>query len=188
MSTIQTMEWRIGGPSVDGATTEEPAPLRSDDRIANNVDAEFASLYAAYWPALRRLATLMTGNADEGQDLAQEAFAQWYVHKNGVEKPEAYLRVVLLNLIRGRSRKIFRVRKYAHVFETEAELAEIVLPADGMADAVAKLPYRQRAAIVLKYYEGRTEAEIAQLLECRPGTVKSLVSRALDELRRTIEK
>jgi RNA polymerase sigma factor (sigma-70 family) len=60
--------------------------------------------------------------------------------------------------------------------------------ANDLADVVAELPTRQRAAVILRYYEGRSENEIAEILQCRPGTVKSLLSRALHELQRVTEK
>jgi RNA polymerase sigma factor (sigma-70 family) len=55
-------------------------------------------------------------------------------------------------------------------------------------DALARLPYRQRAALVLQYYEGLQQGEIADLLGCREGTVASLVHRGLEQLRRVIER
>jgi len=59
---------------------------------------------------------------------------------------------------------------------------------DELGDAVAALPFRQRAVLVLRYHHGLSEAEIADALECRPGTVKSLASRALDTLKKEIER
>lgn len=56
-----------------------------------------------------------------------------------------------------------------------------------MADVLAALPYRQRAAVVLRYYEDRPEADIAELLGVRPGTVKSLLHRGLAHLREVLE-
>jgi RNA polymerase sigma factor (sigma-70 family) len=61
------------------------------------------------------------------------------------------------------------------------------LGADELSDALAKLPMRQRTALVLRFYDGRSEAEIATVLGVAPGTVKSLVSRALAQLREVIE-
>ena len=58
---------------------------------------------------------------------------------------------------------------------------------DELADVLATLPYRQRAAVVLRYYEDRSEADIAELLGVRPGTVKSLLHRGLARLREVIE-
>ncbi len=63
------------------------------------------------------------------------------------------------------------------------------LPAGGeLFDALAVLPFRQRAALVLRFYEDRTTEEIAAALGCRPGTAKSLVSRGLARLREEIER
>jgi RNA polymerase sigma factor (sigma-70 family) len=61
------------------------------------------------------------------------------------------------------------------------------LGADELEDAVAKLPARQRAAVVLRYYGDLPDADIARALRCRPGTVRSLIHRALAELRKEIE-
>ncbi len=61
------------------------------------------------------------------------------------------------------------------------------LGADEVVDALAKLPMRQRAALVLRYYQDLSEADIAEALGVRPGTVKSLLSRGLDQLREVIE-
>lgn len=58
---------------------------------------------------------------------------------------------------------------------------------DELTDAIARLPFRQRAVIVLRYYADLTEADIANALECRPGTVKSLSSRALAALSKEIK-
>ena len=65
--------------------------------------------------------------------------------------------------------------------ETDAELT------NELADVLATLPYRQRAAVVLRYYEDRSEADIADLLGVRPGTVRSLLHRGLASLREVIE-
>ncbi len=62
------------------------------------------------------------------------------------------------------------------------------LDADELFDALATLPYRQRAALVLQFYEGLPQSEIARVLRCREGTVASLVHRGLAQLRRVIER
>ena len=59
---------------------------------------------------------------------------------------------------------------------------------DHLADAIARLPFRQRAVIVLRYYADMSEVEIADALDCRPGTVKSLASRALATLSKEIHR
>jgi RNA polymerase sigma factor (sigma-70 family) len=62
------------------------------------------------------------------------------------------------------------------------------LGADHLVDALATLPHKQRAAVVLRYYEDRSEADIADLLGVRPGTVKTLLHRGLARLREVIER
>ena len=69
-----------------------------------------------------------------------------------------------------------------------ARAASFDFSADELADAVASLPFRQRAVIVLRYYGGLSEAEIGAALGCRNGTVKSLAARALDRLEKVIER
>ena len=63
----------------------------------------------------------------------------------------------------------------------------VTQPAGELVDALENLPFRQRVALVLRYYEDRSMEEIAAALECRPGTAKSLVSRGLAALREVIE-
>ncbi len=152
-----------------------------DDRVA--VEAVFRAEY----PGLVRLATLLTGNGADGQEVAQEAFVRWYVHKGSVDNSGAYLRTVVVNLVRSRQRRLRVSRRASSLLESGSERSVSDTP-DVLGDAIAKLPYRQRTAVVLRYYEGRSEVEIAQILSCRPGTVKSLLSRALHELRRVVER
>jgi RNA polymerase sigma factor (sigma-70 family) len=139
----------------------------------------FEAVYERNWVALYRMASLMTGSAAEGEDLAQEAFTRWYAHQDA-PNPDAYLRMVLVNLCRSRHRRVRSAVRWAHLFErpdrTEPELNVLL-------DIVGRLPVRQRAAVILRYYEGRSDDEVAKLLQCRPGTVRSLLSRALAQLR-----
>ena len=65
-------------------------------------------------------------------------------------------------------------------------MEDVDLGADEMIDAIAALPYRQRAAIILRFWHDSSQAEIAAALGCRPGTVGSLIYRALAELRKVM--
>jgi RNA polymerase sigma factor (sigma-70 family) len=78
---------------------------------------------------------------------------------------------------------IHRAKLPLLVTQATAELA-----VDDLADAVAALPFRQRAVVVLRYHAGLSETEIAEALGCRPGTVKSLASRALKRLENEITR
>jgi RNA polymerase sigma-70 factor (sigma-E family) len=146
--------------------------------------ADFATFYRDAWSGAVRLAALLTQDARVGEDLAQEAFARVLPKWSQIENPNAYLRAAVVNACRSwqsrRQTERVKLPLVASPGSTDIEF-------DALADAVADLPYRQRAAVVLRYYAGLSEAEIADALGCRPGTVKSLTSRALAALRRGIE-
>lgn len=145
---------------------------------------DFADFYKRAWPGAVRLAGLLTQDARAAEDVAQEAFTRVLPKWAQVENPNAYLRTAVVNACRSwQSRRHTERMKLPLV----ASAGSTELAFDVLADAVAALPYRQRAALVLRYHIGLSEAEIADALGCRPGTVKSLTSRALDALRKGIE-
>jgi RNA polymerase sigma factor (sigma-70 family) len=130
-----------------------------------------------------RLAIALTGSDAAAEDLVHDAFIRVHKHWARVEHPRAYLRTAVVNACRSAGRRAARERD-ANARRT----VEIVsLGADEIFDALASLPYRQRAALVLQFYEGLSQAEIAVVLGCREGTVASLVHRGLDQLRKVIE-
>ena len=100
-----------------------------------------------------------------------------------LDNPAGYLRTALVNASWNWNRHTRTVRTKLPLLVT-ADQEELEF--DELADAIARLPFRQRAVIVLRYYAGLTEAEIASTLSCRPGTVKSLASRALDALSKEV--
>lgn len=131
------------------------------------------------------MAALLTQDPDIAEELAQDALTQMYRTWGRAANPEAYLRTTLVNTCHN-------WRRRAGVYEAKLPLvattARVDFHADELADAVAVLPYRQRAVIVLRYYGGLSEREIAAALGCRNGTVKSLAARALASLERVIER
>ena len=147
--------------------------------------SDFSEFYRQAFPGAVRLASLLTQDARVGEDLAQEAFTRVLPKWSQVENPNAYLRAAVVNACRSwQSRRHTERTKLPLV----ASAGSTELAFDALADAVASLPYRQRAVLVLRFYTGLSEAEIAETLGCRPGTVKSLSSRALDALRKGIEQ
>jgi RNA polymerase sigma-70 factor (sigma-E family) len=146
---------------------------------------DFAAFYASEWPGAVRLAGLLSQDARVAEDLAQEAFARVFPKWERVENPHAYLRVAIVNACRSwqSRRRTERVKLPLVAVYGSAELGF-----DALADAVAALPYRQRAALVLRYYADLRESEIAEAIGCRPGTVKSLTSRALAALRKEVQQ
>jgi RNA polymerase sigma factor (sigma-70 family) len=132
-----------------------------------------------------RLAHLLSGDASVAEDLAQEAFERVRHRFADVSAPWAYLRAAVVNACRSHHRT--RAREAARARLVGAP-ASGELGARELLDAVDALPYRQKAVIVLRYYEDLSEREIALALGCRPGTVKSLASRALRRLSREIQQ
>ena len=155
--------------------------------MAEDRSAAFDALVADQLPPLMRAALVLTGNAASAEDLVQSAMANAFLAWRQVlaaESPEAYLRRILINTHKRTFRRR-RVRELltADVPETAAEIVDTDARRD-LVVAVASLPRRQRAVVALRYLEERSEAEVAAILGCSTGTVKSQLSRALTALRR----
>ena len=157
------------------------------DIITTDGGEGFSAFAVSRWPGLVRLAFGLTGDRWMAEDIAQTALARAYVAWRRVSRaddPDAYLRRILVNA----SHRRFRARR---VTEQPGDLPET--PVDGPADlvgeravllaALCQLPPRQRAVVVLRYWEDLTDSQIAAALGCSPGTVRSQLSRALAKLR-----
>jgi RNA polymerase sigma-70 factor (sigma-E family) len=142
----------------------------------------FSEVYRDCFPDMVRLAYLLTGSAETAEDLVQESFVKLHRRWDTVEEPRPYLRRSVVNACHSHHRRRRRERERT---TNEAGVAE--LGADELSDALERLPYRQRAALVLRFYHDLCEADIAAALRCRPGTVGSLIHRGLAELRKVIE-
>jgi RNA polymerase sigma factor (sigma-70 family) len=136
----------------------------------------FDDFYAQRWPYAFRLASLMTHDAEAGADIAQDVFATMSRRWATIERPDAYLQRALTNASSNWRRSGRTAARKLHLLVVRGDDE---VPLDGLAEAVARLPFRQRAVVVLRYYADLSEAEIARALDCAPGTVKSLSSRAL---------
>lgn len=147
---------------------------------------DFAEFVSVRSPALLRTAYLLTGDWSLGEDLLQTALAStWRRWGRLTGEPEAYVRRTMLNTYLS-----WRRRRWSSEVPT-GELPDRPL-ADGTSaaddrdlvwTALQRLPRRQRAVVVLRYYEDLTEAETANLLGITVGTVKSQASKALATLR-----
>jgi len=150
-------------------------------------------LYARFAPTGLRLAYLLTGDRAIAEDLVQEAFIRFVGRLHHLGNPDAfdaYLRRTIVNLSKNHFRRSSVERSYLERQARQSPPSREepdVLGYQMMREALLGLPVRQRAAIVLRYYEDRSEAEIADILRCRPATVRSLVSRGLQALRKTPE-
>lgn len=147
--------------------------------------SNFDEFYAERWPYAFRLAALMTRDPESGADIAQDVFANMARRWATIERPDAYLQRSLTNASSNWRRNRRTAARKLHLL---AAPVGHEVPVDGLADAVARLPFRQRAVVVLRYYADLSESEIAHALDCRPGTVKSLASRALEALSEEIDR
>ena len=155
--------------------------------MARDKDAEFADYMAARQPSLLRTAYLLTGDRHTAEDLVQTALAKLYLSWDRVQRHESvdgYVRRILVNEHNSLWRRPWKRRE-----TTTSELPEQAAPEGRAAhspelwDLVQTLPRKQRAAVVLRYYEELSEAETAAVLGVSVGTVKSQTSRALATLR-----
>jgi RNA polymerase sigma-70 factor (sigma-E family) len=152
-----------------------------------------ADLYLRHSDDAIRLAYLLTGDRALAEDLVQDAFVKLagrLVHLRDPGAFDAYLRRTVVNLANSHFRRKRLERAYLKR-ERGGLVTEETLPDPGPRDelweAMSRLSPRQRAAIVLRFYEDLSEQRVAEILKCRPGTVKSLVSRGLAVLRGEIE-
>jgi RNA polymerase sigma-70 factor (sigma-E family) len=149
----------------------------------------FEEFAATRLPAVLAFAAVLTGQRATAEDIAQEvlirAYARWDTI-GGLDRPEFYVRKMVLNEFLSWRRRSWRL---VPAGDRAAEAGSTLDPADQYAERAAllaeirKLPRRQRAVLVLRYYEDRSDADIAELLGCRPATVRAYAARALAALR-----
>lgn len=150
-------------------------------------DGEFEDFVAVASRRLLRLAYLLTRDAGSAEDLLQAALLKTWSAWSRIEgDPGPYVRRVLVNTYaswwrRESHREVSVVDLPEHPFKTDENARSD--ERDRVWRALGQLPRRQRAVVVLRYYEDLPEAEVAQLLGCSVGTVKSQASKALAKLR-----
>jgi RNA polymerase sigma-70 factor (sigma-E family) len=155
------------------------------------IDQDFTEFVGARWASLYRLAYLLAGSPTGAEDLLQTTLEKAYMNWARIgrmEYAEAYVRRMLANtLVSGRRRAWIGERPRGELPETAGDSPELpVLDRSLLWPLVCALPARQRAVIVLRYYEDLSEAQIADVLGCAPGTVKSQSSAAIGALRRAL--
>ncbi len=166
-------------------------PSGETDMTADEADraASFAEFFDAQRRPALRLAYVLTGNAGEAEDVVAEAFARVYPHwmKGQVKEPNAYVRRTVINVVNGRFRRLATRRRHdERVRLGEPSVAfgdDRIMQRATLEAALAALPPRQRAAVVLRVIEDMSEAETARVLGVSVGTVKGYLSRGLERLR-----
>ncbi|MEV1077438.1 SigE family RNA polymerase sigma factor [Streptomyces sp. NPDC050211] len=153
---------------------------------------EFDEFVAARWSGLFHLARLLTGgDRHRAEDLLQESLVKlWFVWpKIADEAPEAYVRKVLSRAAaRSARRRWWGERPVDQLPEVAVtgDVSATVAERSRLEAALAQLPSRQRAAVVLRYYQDLPEAHVAQVLGCPVGTARSHASRGVARLRRLL--
>lgn len=151
-------------------------------------------LYERHAAGAVRLAFLITGDRERSRDIAQEAFARVagrFRHLRFPDAFDAYLRRTVVNLCASRLRHERVEREYleregARLRDTVTELPDVGLR-DELSNALRMLPVRQRAAIVLRYYEDLSEEGVANSLGCSVPAARSLLVRGMKALRTIVE-
>jgi RNA polymerase sigma factor (sigma-70 family) len=153
--------------------------------------SHLAELYEEHVGRATALATLLTGDEHVAEDIAHDAFLRAAGRFRHLREPEAfgaYLRKTVVNTCRARARRVRRERMFLERTwrvrrvepDTSADDRDELLP------LIRSLPYRQRAALVLRYWDDMSEAQIADILRTSPRAVNALLSRAMGTLRRGI--
>lgn len=161
---------RVGGVDDDDTSrtrTTDPDP--------------FADLYREHFAPLVRVAFLMTGSHEAAEDAVHETFLRCRTRLPTLDHPRSYLRAAVINECRSVHRRAALATRVpaGPTSEMPNELVEL-------QDALARLPWRQRAAIVLRYFVDIPDAEIAIALDCRPATVRSHIRRGLAALKEVL--
>ncbi|MEW1907338.1 SigE family RNA polymerase sigma factor [Kitasatospora sp. NPDC085895] len=160
--------------------------------IADDASAEFHDFFERHHAELARLAHLLTGEADAADDLAADAMvALWHRwdRVRGADHPVAYARGVVANLARGRVRTAVRERRRVLLFwshRSERTDGPDVASVLDVRAALARLPFRKRACVVLRHAMDLSEKETALALGISVGTVKSQTSKGMAELQRLL--
>ena len=163
----------------------DPAPARID----------VPTLYQLHWRYLVRLAVLLVDDVASAEDVVQDAFVALHRNASGLREPDAalgYLRTSVLNLARSVIRRRQVARKHLKVAEPEAGPAadqDVLLRDEHRATlaAVRALPPRQSEVLVLRYWAGLSEREIAETLGISQGSVKSSASRGMAALHKMLD-
>lgn len=153
---------------------------------------EFDRFVTARWPTLLHLTRLLTGgDRHRAEDLLQEALVKlWFAWPRvAAQAPEAYVRTILVRAAARSARRrwwgeqpVDRLPDRPHAGDETAAVDERTR----LEAALARLPARQRAAVVLRYYQDLPERQVAEVLGCPVGTARSLTARGVARLRQLL--
>lgn len=161
-----------------------------EGRAVSDREQHLAELYEAHALRALRFAYVLTGVREVAEDLVQEAFLRAFDRLDTLRERDAfpgYLRQTVLNLARAHFRRQWierlSLRRHALLAGSPHGVPPDIEQREGLWRALQRLPYRQRAALVLRYYEDLSEGEAAEVLATSVSAIKALVSRGKKALR-----
>jgi len=153
------------------------------ERMDQGVGGSFEDVYNRTYRRMIRLAHVMTGSNDLAEEVVQDAFVGLYRRFDGVGDPDGYLYRSVTNACKSRYR---RKQVTDRLTRLRAVVAVDPPDIDETWTALRRLSPRRRAAVALRYYADLSIDDIADILGCRPATVRSLLHRALADLKELI--
>lgn len=156
-------------------------PKLSDDQSPPVGAENLAGLFRARREPMARLAYVLTGNSQVSDEIVQDAFLKMHSNWEHISNPVGYLRTAVINGCHSYHRRV-AVERRAPI----ARQRVAVSVTDEVSDALAKLSYDHRAVLALRYFCDLDDFEIADILNIRPGTVRSRIHRGLAQLRKEI--
>lgn len=132
-----------------------------------------------------RRAALILGDDTVANDVVHDAFTTLFARWGSVTEPGPYLQRMVLNGCRDHGRRTQRFHRLLP--RLAANTSTSAQPSEILRDVLAGLPFNQRAAVVLRYYESLTEAEIAAVLDCPTGSVGPWITRGLATMRKALQ-
>jgi RNA polymerase sigma-70 factor (sigma-E family) len=155
--------------------------------VDDSTDADFGAFVARRQASLLRFAMVLTGNGRLAEDIVADVLARAYERWDRIgpmAAPQAYVRRMVVNDYLSWRRRLRRTVPVAEIEDRPGpDRADGHDERADLHDRLARLPARQRACVVLRFYEDLPDEEIADVLGCAVGTVRSSVSRALARLR-----
>jgi RNA polymerase sigma factor (sigma-70 family) len=163
----------------DAALVASPV-VAAMERPAVVAKPSFDEIVELYRMPMLHLARFLLGPEGSPEDIVHDAFLNAYLRFDRIDNPSAYLRRCVTNGCRSEQRRRAVFQRIAPKLATRTLHTE---PRDFLLDAIQRLPYRQRVAVVLRYYEDLTNNEIATTLRCTPKAAESLVRNGVQSLR-----
>jgi RNA polymerase sigma factor (sigma-70 family) len=178
----------------DPADATDDGAMTGPDEVARPLagPTTFDGLYRGEYDRLVRVATLICGSQATAEEVVQGAFLRVHRRWDELDNPAGYLRTSVVNGCRDDRRRQGRFERRKPLLAVEDRATDA--PDDALIGArvdlvaaMGSLPSKQRAALVLRFYGGFRESEIAEALEVPGGTVKTLLRRGLERLRKEIQ-